>query len=1107
MTFVVHRAERIDVLSDVLADILLEPVSDPFAEEVVAVHSRGVERWLAHRMATRLGATPGRSDGVCANLRFPFPGRLVEALLASATGQDAATDPWQPERLTWPLLNVVEANLHQPWLSILAGHLGAGGTNSDEAKRDRRFGAVRHLADLFDRYGVHRPSMILAWAAGDDCDAGGAKLEADAQWQAELWRQLRQTVGVPSPAERSRAGCEALIRDPSLTDLPGRICLFGFTRLPSSYLDVLEAVAHHRDVHLLALLPSPGGWGVEDRTNLHHPLLRAWGRDSHELQLVLNRRLASRPVNSVLHHRLPQSEPTTLLQQIQTAVRNNTPPPLPADRPRLDPDDTSIQIHACHGRGRQAEVVRDAVTHLFAADSTLEPRHVVIMCPDIDEFAPLLRAAFDDDDDAPRAIPYRLADRSLRQTNPILGAVAELLALADARLTASQVLNFAALPPVRFRFGFDDDDLKRMADWIAATGICWGLDADHRADYGLGAVGGGTWDRGLQRLLLGITMAEDDLRLLGTVLPLDDVDSGDIDLVGRFVEFVDRLGGALRSLNRVQSLAEWVTAINAAADLLFDTTVGDSWERTQLDHLMADVATQGGPWGGLSAAVADGTAPPVALRLSELRDVLADRLKGQPTRAAFRTGDLTMCTLVPMRSVPHRVICLVGLDDGVFPRGGAADGDDLILRDRRPGDHDRRSEDRQLLLDALLAAGESLIITYSGRDEHTNAVLAPAVPVNELLEVVDTTVLGPEGVQARPRDSIVHHHPLAPTSPGYFEGGVLGIEGPWSFDERFLAGARSAIGPQWPAQPFISQPLPPLCETVVSLDSLRAFVAHPARAFLRQRLGLSLRTDDDRPNDAMIVDLNGLASWGVGQRFLTALLAGADADAIGEAETARGTLPPGEPGRRAIQDARAKAEAIATLALATADGSRGSLGIGVDLGSGRQLVGVVADVVGDTIRPTTFSRLGPRQMLSLWVDFLTATVAHPRRKLSAVVIGGRRATAAAFGFEPMDPAAAAEHLFDVVALRDEGLCRPLPLYCQTSYALAAALRSGSPDPFDDARAVWTSDFHYPKEDADAEHRLILGGQVALETIAGDHEFEALARRLWDPLLDAARGNP
>ena len=974
MTFVLHRAERADVLSDVLAGLLAAPVSDPFTPEVVAVHSRGVERWLSHRLAARLGAGSHRADGVCANLEFPFPGRLVQETLAAATGVDPVTDPWRPERLAWPLLDVVDGALDQDWLYVLAGHLGGG--DQTDARCDRRFAAVRHLADLFDRYAVHRPDMVLAWAAGHDHDGEGAALPDDARWQAELWRRLRQAVDTPSPAERARVGCQALGADPTLVALPERLSLFGLTRLPASYLDVLRALAEHRDVHLLALHPSTAAWDVDDHDRISNPLLRAWGRDSLEMQVLLKRRLTDAGAD-VRHHPLVAPPASTLLQRLQAAIRADTAPPADdTDRPLLDVDDPSVQIHACHGRTRQAEVVRDAITHLLADDPTLEPRDIVVLCPDIDEMAPLLRAAFDDDDDGERTIPYRLADRSLRQTNPVLGAMAELIALVDARLTASQVLAFAALLPVRRRFGFDDDDLERIGGWITQTGTRWGLDAAHRAPYDLATVEAGTWDAGLTRLLLGVAMSEDDQRLVGGVLPLDDVDSGDIDLAGRFAELVGRLGEAVASLTEARTVAGWAAAIDRAADLLFDTRPVDAWQRTQLDRLLADVHEQAG-----------GSDQP--LRLAEIRDLLADRLRGQPTRAAFRTGDLTMCTLVPMRSVPHRVVCLVGLDDGAFPRGGAPDGDDLLVRARHPGDHDRRAEDRQLLLDAVLAAGDALVITYSGHDPHTNEPLPPAVPVNELLDVIDATVrTGPGG--GRAGAAVTYVHPLQPSDRRCFVPGAMGTRGPWGFDPDLLAGAEAAQGRRRPPGRFLDRPLPPLHDPVVELDDLLALVQHPARAFLRQRLGLSLRADEPSRADALAIDLDGLGRWAIGDRLLSALLAGDDPDQVCAAEQARGQLPPGQLGRRALAEARADAEAIKAAALAAADGPRRSLDVDVVLPDGRQVVGSVPDVVASTIRSATYSALRARTKLRAWVHLVAAAASHPDQAIDSVTIGRRK---------------------------------------------------------------------------------------------------------------------
>jgi exodeoxyribonuclease V gamma subunit len=1134
VSFVVHRAERADVLVAALAEVLAVAPADAFAPEVVAVHSRGVERWLTNQLAARLGTSPGRSDGVCANLRFPFPGNLVGDALARASGLERSADRWRPERLAWPLLEVVDANMGEPWLEVLAAHLG--GADAGAIDRDRRFGAVRHLGDLFDSYAVHRPSMVLAWAAGRNEDGNGRPLPADVAWQAELWRQLRLAVGTPGPAERLAGGCAALVDDPGLVDLPGRLSLFGFTRLPASYLDVLRALATARDVHVLALHPSPAAWsnlsqlsssdGEEAADRVHHPLLRAWGRDSREMQLVLADRLSGTHVTH-RHHPLPPATPTTLLQRVQAAIRADEPPGA-GSAPVLDPGDRSVQVHACHSRARQAEVVRGAITHLLADDPTLEPRDIVVLCPDIDELAPLLHAAFGgqaagDPAHQPPAIPYRLADRSLRQTNPVLGAVAEVLALVDARITASQVLALAGLAPVRERFRLDDDDLARIAAWVGATGTRWGLDAGARAPYDLAEVEAGTWDAGLVRLLLGVTMSEDDHRLVGGALPLDDVDAGDIPLAGRFTELIARLGAVVRDMEVPRPLPGWAAAINSAADLLLATRSADAWQRSQLDRLLAEVLAEAG------AAPASGEEAPsgAPLRLTEIRDLLADRLRGQPTRAAFRTGDLTMCTLVPMRSVPHRVICLVGLDDGAFPRAGAPDGDDVLARARHVGDHDRRAEDRQLLLDAVLAAGDALVVTYQGRDERTNELLPPAVPVNELLEVIDAAVTTTTGAPARLQ--LVQHHPLQPSDARCFVPGELGTTGPWGFDPALLAGARAASGPRRQPGPFLPGPLPPLPATEVALADLVRFAEHPAKAFLSQRLGLSLWTEGDRPADAVAVELDSLAAWGVGDRLVTALLAGGDIESACAAEVARGMLPPGALGRDALVAARGKAEAIAAAAQDAAAGAPTSLDVDVALPDGRRLVGTVPGVVGTVVRSTTFSRLGPKHQIGAWVRFLAATAAHPDLPLWAATIGRDRDGAKTVLHRPLagTPEGRLERavtlLSVVVDLRDRGLREPLPLYTDTSHRYAAAVRAGHEHPEDEAERGWTSEWRWDKEDRDAAHLRVLGGERPFAEVLAEpprpdedgpgwavHEqsrFGRLARRLWDPFLDASAGRP
>ena len=1150
----IHRSERADGLVDALRDLLLEPLPDPFAPEVVAVPTRGMERWLTQRMSAAFGASPGRADGVCANVDFPSPRRLVGDAVAAVSGIDPDADSWLPERVVWPLVEVVDECLPEPWLRTLAAHLGGGGETLDEVRRARRFSTVRHLAELFDRYALQRPEMVRAWARGEDTDGEARDLPADSAWQAELWRRLDQRMTDPGPAERLEGACAGLREQPDLLDLPARISLFGLTRLPAGHLQVLRALSAGRDVHLFLLHPSPALWERIDRETTNGPspvrraedptaalpanrLLASWGRDARELQLVIG--AGEEQVDA--HHPVEHPE-GTLLARLQADVRADRPPPGPPlpghedARPELDPDDRSVQVHSCHGRARQVEVVRDAILHVLEEDPTLEPRDVIVMCPDIETFAPLIHAtfgageAFDDDDedepDAPSAdvrppdLRVRLADRALRQTNPVLGVVARLLELVEERLTASQVLDLADREPVRRRFRFDDDDLARVEDWVAESGIRWGLDAEHRAPFKLERVAAGTWRAGLDRVLTGVAMSEDEGSLFAGVLPLDDVESGSIDLAGRFAELVDRLHAAVDALSAPKTVGEWAGAIAAAADSLTWTAERDAWQRAELQRLLDDV---------VSEATAAGAVSTTSLALPEVRALLAERLAGRPTRANFRTGHLTICTLVPMRSVPHRVVCLLGMDDGVFPRKAPRDGDDLILDDPRVGDRDPRTEDRQMLLDALLAATYRVIVTYTGNDERTNIPRPAAVPVGELLDAVDATVRTEDGAPASERVTV--RHPLQPFDPRNFTTHALGGPEPWSFDRVTLEGARALTGERSEPGPFLAGPLPPAAPPapLLELEDLVRFVERPVRAFLRQRLGISVGDFSDEVDDALPIELGGLERWGVGQRLLEARLAGTDIAGAVAAETARGGLPPGELARPVIDGLRPTVEGIAAcvLDLLPAGEEPRSVDVKVALPDGRTLSGTVSGVAGHTLHTVAFSRVNPRQRLASWVRLLALTAARPEHPFEALVVGramdgatkGRQVTSVRIHPLATDAPTrrdlAVGRLATLVDLYDRGMREPLPMASDASAAYAQAAAKGR-DAAAAGRKAWKSTYGFDKEDKAPEHELVLGGvrtfdELLLQLPGADEagegwepgeatRFGRYARRLWGDLL-------
>ncbi|RYU09690.1 exodeoxyribonuclease V subunit gamma [Nocardioides iriomotensis] len=1141
MTLQIHRAERTDLLADGLAGLLATPLDDPFAEELVVVPARGVERWLTQRLSHRLGVGERGGDGVCAGVRFLSPHSLVALLLGKERD-----DPWDPDRLVWPLLEVVDGSLDEPWCRTLATHLGHG-VPGDEGtlRRSRRYSVARRLAGLFASYAVQRPQVVTDWREGRDTDGVGHPVEDDLAWQPELWRRLVARVDAAPPdvrhaetLDRLRAGGEGL-------DLPPRLSLFGHTRLPRTEVELLTALGVLRDVHLWLpqvssrlwddLAPDAGGpvARADDRSILRvgHPLLGSLGRDARELQRTLGDTPSTTTTAAAA---TTGAAGTDLLGWLHDDLRANAEPDAATRTARiLDPADRSVQVHACHGAARQVDVLREVLVGLLEDDPTLEPRDILVMCPDIEAFAPLVQAGFglaDLPGERPghpgHRLRLRLADRALASTNPRLAVAATLTELAGGRVTATEVLDLATAEPVRRRFGFSDDDVAQLAVWVEQAGIRWGVDAAHRRTYDLD-LADNTWAAGLSRILLGAAVAEHEggeHRVVGDTLPVDGVSSGGIELAGSFAEYVDRLRTFVEAADAATTVGQWVRALADGVHGVTAVGTRDLWQQAQFDRELArivDSARGSDSCGGNDAATGgdDGDAA-TGLLLADVRQLLAHRLGGRPTRANFRTGTLTVCTMVPMRSVPHRVVCLLGLDDGVFPRSTSVDGDDVLARHPMTGERDVRSEDRQLFLDAIMAATETLVVTYTGANEHTGAERPPAVPLGELLDALDTTAATGEvstgSTGRRVRDHVVVHHPLQPFDARNLEAGALVPDRAFSFDRAALDGATAARRPRVAVTRLVTTPLPAAPNVDVALADLHAFLAHPVRAFLRQRLDVTAPLEADETLDAIPITLDGLQTWSIGDRLLDQVLAGVNPFTAAHAERLRGVVPPGPLGERTLVDVDAKLRPIVRSALGLRQGEPRTLDVDIDLGDGRRLTGTVGNVWGNRHVTVTYSRLAAKHRLASWLDLLALSAGRPDESWTAHALGRGRAATTVAEAGPIDHRAET-WLREIVALYDRGMREPLPLPVKTACSWAEERLKGGGQEWK-AKRDWVTDRFSPTgipgEDADPAHVQVYGEHAPFDVLTeparpdedwsnAPHRLGQYSLRLWGPLLGGA----
>ncbi|MCW2786344.1 MAG: recC [Marmoricola sp.] len=1082
MALTVHRAERADLLVEGLAGLLRTPLPDPFATELVIVPARGVERWLSQRLSHRLGHGPGAEDGVCAGVEFASPGSLVAQLLG--TRED---DPWAPETLMWPLLRTIDDALDAPWAAVLADHLGHGISGEEgDLRRGRRLAVARRLAGLFAAYARQRPELLTDWESGGHGDGGGRPLPDDLAWQPELWRRVLAAVDGPGPVARHSAVVAGLDDGSLRLDLPARISLFGHTRIDASEAVLLAALGRTRDVHLWLPHPSAvlwadllgvdaGGWRDDDTGHLgiSHPLLAAMGRDIRETEAILLRAGVSdeQAMASPLR-------PGTVLGQVQADIAANAVPGR-----RVLADD-SVQVHACHGPARQVEVLREVLLGLLADDVTLEPRDILVMCPDIDEYAPLISGAFGLGEAVAGSHPghqfqVMLADRSPHQTNPLLAVLSRLVGLADGRAEASRVLDLLSADAVRRRFGFSEQDLETMASWVGEAGIRWAWDKPDRDRYGLAAFPQNTWRFGLDRILTGVALSDDSGLWLGPTLPLDDVSTTDIGLAGRFAEAIDRLEDLTSRLGGEHPVDHWLEVLGEGVELLADVPRGDEWQLAQVRRELV----------ALGAAAGER----LTLRLPDIRSLLGSQLAGRPTRANFRTGTLTVCTMTPMRSVPHRVVCLLGLDDGVFPRGGALDGDDVLARFPRVGERDVRSQDRQLFLDAIMAATEHLVITYTGFNEASGQDRPPSVPLREFLDVVEATAAG----------DVVRPHRSQAFHADYLVRDRSG-RGPFSFDPDAARAARSAASDREDPRTLAALEAGPAALGDIDLRDLVDVVTNPVRGFLRRRLEIDLPREQDEVSDSMPVSLDGLSRWQVGDRMLAEILAGREpADAM-QAEWRRGTMPPGRFGWRQTAAIANAAGPLTELVAASTQGAPvKARDLAVDLGAGRLLTGTVPDLYDKRLVRSTFSRLGARHRLDAWISLVALSAGSPGDWMARVI--GRAAQGdaparATYGVV-VDPSRV---LADLVAFHDLALTRVLPYAAETARLSARAATSSRPAWMvqRDLGDQWRKDNAGVEMVAAWGHRPSWDEITAETGTSGRPLFDDLAARVWAPLLAA-----
>ncbi|MEI6314121.1 MAG: exodeoxyribonuclease V subunit gamma [Syntrophus sp. (in: bacteria)] len=1011
-----YTSNRVEELSACLAELMRDdPLRDPLQAEIIIVQSRGMERWLSLELARHLG--------ICAHIRFPFPIHFVYDVFRHTLGNIPETSPYDPAVLTWKIMHLLPRSLDGEAFQSLRYYLGNGGMDL------RCYQLSARIAGVFNQYLLFRPEMIRKWERGDEN-----------HWQAVLWRNLAQ--GIESSlhlAALQEAFFQGLREQaPAWPDMPRRVSVFGVSALPPFHLKILATIANFMEVNLFLMNPSREYWhdivsdremtriaertksfGFSEGEDLHlehgHGLLASLGTLGRDFFQLLN----DYPLTENTLFEEPGEE--NLLRTIQSDILNLR------ERGRegkklLPETDNSLRIHSCHTPMREIEILQDRLLSFFADDPGLKPGDILVMTPDIGLYAPFIQAVFSLPSDDSRWLPFSIADRSIPQESPLIETFFRLLALNGSRFPASEVFDILATPAVRERFSLSETDLQEIHHWLQDTGIRWGTDAESRGGMGLPSLPWNTWRAGLERLLLGYALtAPPEGRLFQGILPYNQIEGSVTDILGRFLNFTDTLFRSVSALSEQRTLQGWAECLLDFSDNFFAATeerLRDLQALRRTLHKLAELQELSGF--------------PERIPLDTVRAWLKENIAGQTFGTGFLTGGVTFCAMLPMRSIPFRIICLLGMGDDSYPRRSFTPGFDLMTKQPRPGDRSLRNDDRYLFLEAILSARDKLHISFVGQDIRDNSSRPPSVLVSELIDSIEE---GFEFSQGEIRAGLVLKHPLQAFSPAYF-GDNRQL---FSYSPENAAAARRAVGKREGPRALISADLPGAGEEwqTVNLSALCRFFANPVRYLLQERLGIRLEDDQAILEDKEHFTLDNLEKYQLRRELIDQGLSGLDITSRQETLLAAGRLPHGNPGICSYEDQHHSATAfLARLA---------------PLSSGRRLADLIVD---STIGPYHLTgriehryeqgvihfrpaKVRANDRLQIWITHLFLHLTPDFEGLRQSTYVGEDMTCRYPSLT--DPG---EHLAKLLAIYWEGLHHPLHFFPRTSAAYAEAIFKG-----------------------------------------------------------------
>ncbi|WP_199611465.1 exodeoxyribonuclease V subunit gamma [Flocculibacter collagenilyticus] len=1040
------QSNKMEVLAEQLAQVIkTTPLANPFEPEVILVQSPGMSQWLKISLAEQLG--------IAANLHFPLPSSFIWTIYQALVPDLPEQSAFNKTDMAWKVFQLLEAYLVEPDFAPLKHYL------SDDTDQIKLYQLSEKIADVFDQYLMYRPEWILGWEAGEDAISGGNVSEQP--WQPMLWRAIIEKTKVLGQSPYHRTNLHNLlierlanldVASSELTFLPQRLFVFGISTLPRQQLDVLEHLAKHIDIYLFYFNPCQHYWGdivnekmlakikarypnskhntaaipheeVENFFMVGNPLLASLGGVGKDyVETLLD--IPGQDIDCFI-----ESPAKNALETIQNDILNlsfrDQMEPLTAEQMLTDEgkqiwrnNDASILFNSAHSPVRELEILHDHLLNMMQQHPTLTPKDIIVMMPDVSQYGPYIESVFSS---VPyeQYIPFAISDRGVRQENPILESFITLLKLPKLRFTASEILDLLQVPAILNKLELDAEDLPWIVKWVRESGVRWGIDERHRSDLGFEHDDLNTWQFGLKRALLGY--ASNEQTLYHNILPYTEIEGQQAVLLGKVSHFVNQLITFRKQLTQATSAEQHIAILRAIVE--------DFYLAEEQDLIAINTAREA--ISALAYHLELGNIPAdeeFALSYEVVCEFIQSQLNEKGVGQRFLAGRVNFCTLMPMRSIPFKVVCLIGMNDGEYPRFVAPVGFDLMATSQaKKGDRSRRLEDRYLFLEALLSAREQLYISFNGRSILDNSIKVPSVVVSEFKEYIEQSFIDEHG---NTPSALFVEHPLQPFNHAYFslESHIKSYKVQWIVDNADALMVNTINNNSSSVTSTVLE------NNTLELDSLLTFWRHPIRYYFNHCLKVKIETQTAHEDDDEMFALLGLAKYQIlNQRVKQKLLAESesyDTATISAKQYWRraGQLPAGSAGDIDFGDIDTLSDEFVTRILSFVPDINQTEQIEISIIlEGVKLQGWLQQFVGMGILLARPAKLKATDYINAWLQHIVCCAAYQPKH--TFLIGLDKAVQ----FQAIDKETAQQHLTLWLAHCVLGHQQVIPFLSQTSF--------------------------------------------------------------------------